>query len=250
MVSTRKAATAATPRPTPITSRKPRRLCAGNPTRIMISRRAFTIAATAATTTTAPPRRRGACLFVKPDIYLVADTMVPGNTSSHTYQARWHLTSTNTVFDRRHEHGCHDGRGHGQPRGRAVSRHGADRGRHERAGGDQRHDSLFPRFSAGISPTCPSLDPSRHDRSADVLRHGHEAVPHVFLPLKSGQTNPVVSVTQTGTTSAQITLTDGRKFNVYADPNPTHGLKVTEILAVARPTAKSAQAISRRSSRA
>jgi hypothetical protein len=38
-------------------------------------------------------------LFIKPDLFLVADTLVPNDQQVHTYQARWHLLTTQTRRD-------------------------------------------------------------------------------------------------------------------------------------------------------
>ncbi|HEX2999382.1 MAG TPA: alginate lyase family protein, partial [Armatimonadota bacterium] len=38
-------------------------------------------------------------LFLKPDLFLVADTLTPNDAAAHTYQARWHLLTTNTTRD-------------------------------------------------------------------------------------------------------------------------------------------------------
>jgi hypothetical protein len=38
-------------------------------------------------------------LFVKPGIFVIADKLVPADTASHTYQARWHFNTTKTILD-------------------------------------------------------------------------------------------------------------------------------------------------------
>jgi hypothetical protein len=53
----------------------------------------------------------------------------------------------------------------------------------------------------------------------------------LFLPLAAGATNPVALVSNTGPTSAEVWLNDGRRLRVSADPNPARGLKFVEILA-------------------
>ena len=37
-------------------------------------------------------------LFVKPDIFLVVDTLMPSGDGEHTYQARWHFKEPNVVL--------------------------------------------------------------------------------------------------------------------------------------------------------
>jgi autotransporter-associated beta strand protein len=171
-------------------------------------------------------------LFVKPDIYLVADTMVPSNTASHTYQARWHLLSTNTTLD---------------PLTKTVTTN--DAGQTNLAvvpclGSGLTVDNVSARLSNSGSTTPvlsemlgwdqPNLSAGTQTPATTVTQTlsgtGTKQFLTLFLPLKSGQTYPVVSIVSTGTTSAEVILTDGRKLQVYADPDPTRGLKLTEIL--------------------
>ncbi len=171
-------------------------------------------------------------LFVKPDIYLVADTMVPGNTSSHTYQARWHLTSTNTVLDAGTKTVATTDAGKANlavvpclGTGLTVAA----------VSGQVAASGTTPVLSQMLGWDQPDLSITSIRPATTVTQTltgtGTKQFLTLFLPLKSGQANPVASITPTGTTSAQVTLTDGRQLNVYADPDPTRGLKLTEILA-------------------
>ena len=170
-------------------------------------------------------------LFVKPDIYVVADTLVPANASSHTYQARWHLLTPNTAFD---------------PATKVVTT--TDAGVANLA--------VVPCLSAGLAVENisartsisgngtavlsemlgwdqPDLSTTRNPATTATHTLSGTGTKHfltVFLPLKPGQVNPVVSVTATGTTSAEIVLADGRRLLVAADPDPSRGLKLTEVL--------------------
>jgi hypothetical protein len=38
-------------------------------------------------------------LFLKPDVFVVADTLIPNDEEEHRYDLRWHLDSTRTVLD-------------------------------------------------------------------------------------------------------------------------------------------------------
>lgn len=171
-------------------------------------------------------------LFVKPDIYLVADTMVPSNTASHTYQARWHLLSPNTTLD---------------PLTKTVTT--TDAGQANLAvvpclGSGLAVENVSARLSNSGSTTPvlsemlgwdqPNLSTGAQTPATTVTQTlsgtGTKHFLTLFLPLKSGQTNPVASITNPTATSAQVTLTDGRRLLVEADPDPTRGLKLTEIL--------------------
>ena len=171
-------------------------------------------------------------LFVKPDIYVVADTLVPTNGAAHTYQARWHLLTTNAVYF---------------PTTKVVAT--TDPGLANLAIVPCLNSSLSvtnisgQTSYAGLGTTnlAEMLGWDQPDLSITTIRPATtvlhtlsgtstQQILTVFLPLKPGATNPIVTVANTGPTSAELTLNDGRKLRVYADPDPTRGLKLTEIL--------------------
>ncbi|MEI7809853.1 MAG: hypothetical protein WCJ07_15350, partial [Verrucomicrobiota bacterium] len=53
----------------------------------------------------------------------------------------------------------------------------------------------------------------------------------LLLPLAAGVANPVTNTVATGPTSSRLELSDGRRLLVSADPNPTRGLQLIELLA-------------------
>ena len=183
--------------------------------------------------TNRPATQTRRVLFVKPDIYVVADTMVPSNTTtSRTYQARWHLLSPNTTLD---------------PLTKTVTT--TDAGKANLAvvpclGAGLTVENISARLSNSGSTTPvlsemlgwdqPNLSAGTQTPATTVTQTrsgtGTQHFLTLFLPLKSGQANPVASVTNPTATSAQVTLTDGRRLLVEADPDPTRGLKLTEIL--------------------
>ena len=182
--------------------------------------------------TNRPATQTRRVLFVKPDIYIVADTMVPSNTASHTYQARWHLLSPNTTLD---------------PLTKTVTT--TDAGKANLAvvpclGTGLTVENISARLSNSGSTTPvlsemlgwdqPNLSAGTQTPATTVTQTlsgtGTKHFLTLFLPLKSGQSNPVTSITNPTATSAQVTLTDGRRLLVEADPDPTRGLKLTEIL--------------------
>ncbi len=172
-------------------------------------------------------------LFVKPDIYLVADTMVPNNTTaSRTYQARWHLLSPNTSLD---------------PATKTVVT--TDAGQANLAvvpclGSGLTVENISARLSNSGSTTPvlsemlgwdqPNLSAGTQTPATTVTQTlsgtGTKHFLTLFLPLKAGQTNPVASINNPTATSAEVSLTDGRRLLVEADPDPTRGLKLTEML--------------------
>ncbi len=171
-------------------------------------------------------------LFVKPDIYVVADTLVPTNGTTHTYQERWQLRTTNCVYSPATK--VVTTTDAGQPNlvvvpcltsgltvtnisGQTSYAGPGTTNLSEMLGWDQPDADL-----SGITPATTVLHTLTGLNTQQFLT--------VFLPLPIGATNPVLSVSNLGSTTAQIALNDGRRFIVYADPNPTNGLKFTEIM--------------------
>ncbi len=166
-------------------------------------------------------------LFVKPDLYLVADTLVPSAAGvSHSYEARWNLLPTNTVVD---------------PLTQVVTTTDANAA----------NLAIVPCLGAGLAVS--NIVAQESSVVAQVLGwkvlsgitthvpcttvthtrggSGTNQFLTLFLPLAAGATNPVAQVVSTGTTSADVLLRDGRTLKVYADPNPARGLRLVELAA-------------------
>ncbi len=164
-------------------------------------------------------------LFVKPDLYLIADTLV-GNGLSHSYQARWHLLPTTSVTDPVTKvitttqagqpnlavvpcllSGLTVGSAVGQSSGSASGLLGWD----------------IVSDSVGHYPATTVT----HQLSGTGTKHFLT----LLMPLRTGETNPVSAVVNLSATSARVELADGRKLIVSADANSARGLKLTELLA-------------------
>ncbi len=170
-------------------------------------------------------------LFVKPDIYLVADTMVPSNIASHTYQARWNLLTPNTTLDPITKTVVTTDAG--QANLAVVPCLGSGLTVANISARLSNSGSTTPVLSEMLGWDQPDLSTTRTPATTvtqTLSGTGTKQFLTLFLPLKPGQTNPVASIVNTGATSAEVTLADGRKLQVYADPDPTRGLKLTEIL--------------------
>ena len=168
-------------------------------------------------------------LFIKPDIYLVADTLIPtNNIVSHSYEARWHLLPTTTSYNAviKTVATTDSGKANlvvvpclqsnltvtavvGQSNGPSVT---------QLAGWN-----IIGSGTVGYT-TCTTV---KHNLSAT----GTNQFLTLLLPLNVGAANPVSQVTATGPNSARVDLTDGRKFFVSADPNPAGNIQFTEVLA-------------------
>lgn len=172
-------------------------------------------------------------LFVKPDLYLVADTMVPNSTTtSHTYQARWHLLSPNTSLDPVTQTVVTTDPGLANLAVVPCLGDGLDveniTARLSNSG------STTPVLSEMLGWDQPNLSAGTQTPATTVTQtltgSGTKHFLTLFFPLKAGQTNPVAAITNPTATSAEVSLTDGRRLLVEADPDPARGLKFSEIL--------------------
>jgi hypothetical protein len=162
-------------------------------------------------------------LFLKPDIFVVADTLAPHDEASHTYQARWHLLTTKTQIDK-------------TTRVLVTT----DPGLPNLAIVPLLTDGLEVRSASGV--TKPQLlgwdvrkDLVPEYVPATTLLHtrqgaGIQNFLTLFLPLKPNTPNPVVGVEPTGPGSVVVILADGRKLTIAADLGATGGIAITETL--------------------
>jgi hypothetical protein len=161
-------------------------------------------------------------LFLKPDLYIVADRMRPNDAASHTYEARWQLLSAHTILD---------------PVTHVLAT--TDSG--------QANIAIVPLLGNGLevravsgqeNPEILGWDIRRYEDPervpATTLLHmrtdaGPQLLLTLLVPLKPGEENPIAHVEpgQDGTSST-ITFKDGRKFLISAPGE--RGIAVTETL--------------------
>jgi hypothetical protein len=161
-------------------------------------------------------------LFLKPDLYIVADRLRPNDAASHTYEARWQLLSTHTALD---------------PDTHAL----------ETTDAGEANLAIVPLLTNGLQVRAVSgqenpeilgwnirryEDPERAPTT--TLLHtqtgtGPKLLLTLFIPLKPGSSNPVAKIDPASDgTSAAVTFKDGRKFQISAPGE--HGITVTETL--------------------
>jgi hypothetical protein len=169
-----------------------------------------------------PATQQRDVLFLKPDLYVVADRMRPNDASSHTYQARWQLLSTHTQLN---------------PATHML----------ETADAGQANVAIVPLLSESLHVAAVSAqeDPEilgwnirvydlPRRVPATTLLHtlagpGPQLLLALIVPLRPGQASPVAGVTpgEDGH-SATVTFTDGRKFLISAPGE--RGIVVKETL--------------------
>jgi hypothetical protein len=163
-------------------------------------------------------------LFVKPDLFVVADTLTPHDNREHTYQARWNLMPVQTHQDPTSNEVTTTAPG--QPNLAVVPleteglviKDVSAQTKPELLGWNVRKD-LVPESVPATTVT--------HTRKGD----GPQSFLTLFIPIKPGATEPVQSVTSNSATSAVVTLVDGRKLTISASKDPTGPVELTETLA-------------------
>jgi len=162
-------------------------------------------------------------LFLKPDIFVVADTLMPNDKTSHTYEARWHLLTTKTQIDK--------------TTNVLVT---ADPGLPNMAIVPLSTNGLEVSSASGV--TKPQLlgwnvrkDLVPEYVPATTLLHtltgtGPQCFLTLFLPLRPNAPNPVVRVDSKTPGSAIVVFACGRQLNIAADLGATGGITITETM--------------------
>ena len=160
-------------------------------------------------------------LFVKPDIFIVADTLTPNDDGAHTYEARWHLLSTQTNHD--------------ETIGMVTTKDT-----------NQPNLAVVPLFRENVSvravsaQTKPELlgweirkekDPPNVPATTVLHLLQGKGMQHfltLLLPLKAGGENAVKSVRRVSPTVSEVSLSEGRFLRVEASADPKGTISVQE----------------------
>jgi hypothetical protein len=156
-------------------------------------------------------------LFLKPDLYVVADRLTPNDEKEHTYQARWHLLSTSTTRD--------------EKTGQVVTTDPA-----------MANLAIVPLLTQGLSVEAVSAQEepeilgwnTRKDMTPPRLPcttvlhtrkgKGEQRFLALLLPLKPDQSSPVRRVGREGADTV-VEFNDGRKFLISTEG----GLSASEL---------------------
>jgi hypothetical protein len=162
-------------------------------------------------------------LFVKPDVFVIADTLVPSDGAEHTYQARWNLLTIQTKED--------------------MDTHAVttvDENKPNMSLVPLQLDNLEVRSVSG--QTAPELLGwyVRKDTNPEYVRattvvhtkkgSGIQNFLTLLVPMRNGSEAPVKSVEPQAPDSATVTFNDGHVFSIGADPDPNGGIEVVETL--------------------
>ena len=156
-----------------------------------------------------PARHYRRVYFLKPDIFIISDTMVARDSSSHTYDVRWHLNSTSTSV--RNTNWV------------------------QTTNSGLANLEIIPLITSGLSmyrttgQTTPEIlgwKVGETNTTATTLQHKRSGTGTVqfltlLVPMSSGRSSLVQSVTTISATSWNVTLSDGRAISISYDTSPT-----------------------------
>ena len=174
-----------------------------------------------------PQRKRPASqqrdvLFLKPDMFIVADRVKPNDAVRHQYQDRWQLLTTHTRVDQATNTLITTD--DGQANIAIVPLLGKDL-EVAAISGQEYPEILGWNVRKDMDPQNVAATTVLHTR----VGAGPQLLLTLFIPLHAGQANPVASVTPgTDRHSATVTFTDGRKFQISAPGE--RGITVKETL--------------------
>jgi hypothetical protein len=163
-------------------------------------------------------------LFLKPDIFIVADTLVPNDKVSHTYQSRWHLLTTHSQIDP-----STDSLITTDPElpNLAITPLWTDGLEVHSASAQTEPELLGWNVRKDLNPEAVPATTILHTKAGV----GPQSFLTLFVPLRAGSTSPIKSVKVTSPGSTIVVFSDGRSFTIITDSKPNGGIEVVETLA-------------------
>lgn len=158
-------------------------------------------------------------LFVKPDLFIVADTLVPADDQPHRYQARWHLLANGAEQD-----------------GQICFT--VDAGRPNLGVVPLLNDGLaVDRVAGQLEPELLGWNVHKNGQNDPTVTITHtregtgvQQLLTLLMPLKDDAVPGIAKIEGAGTT-ATVTLADGRRWVIEADSDPARGVRFRETLA-------------------
>jgi len=167
-------------------------------------------------------------LFVKPDLFVVADTMKPNDAAEHTYQARWQLMSKESRQDSTTNEVVTTAPGQPNLAVVPLSTQGLEV---RSASGQEEPELLGWNVRKDKVPEYVPATTVLHTKKGT----GVQQFLTLFIPLKAGDPEPIKKVEVKNETSALVTLADGRTLTITADPDAAGDIEVVETLSGGAP---------------
>jgi len=162
-------------------------------------------------------------LFLKPDLYVIADRFIPSDSQSHAFQARWQLDTTHSTIDPATQTLVTTDSGKANL---AVVPLLVSNMQVRAASGQEQPEILGWNFRSYAKPELIPATTLLHTLTGS----GSHLILTLLVPLRPGEANPIAKV-EPGRdgVSATATFTDGRKFLIAA--RGPIGITVRETLA-------------------
>ena len=157
-------------------------------------------------------------LFVKPDLFIVADTLVPNDDQPHLYQARWHLLANGAEQVDRVCFTVDAGRPN-----LAVVPLLQDGLTVERVAG-QEEPEVLGWFVHKNGQNDPTVTITQTRAGAGV-----QQMLTLLMPLQPDKAPDIATITADGI-KATVTFESGRRWEIEADPDPRGGMRFAEWL--------------------
>ncbi|MFP4058421.1 MAG: alginate lyase family protein [Candidatus Brocadiia bacterium] len=162
-------------------------------------------------------------LFLKPDLFVVADTATPRDGQAHAYQVRWHLVPPRTAT---HEATSAVVTAAEEGPNLAVVPLLAEELEVRAVRAQEEPELLGWRsHKTGGEPWHPATTVLHTRKGA-----GRAHFLTLLVPLRAGQANPVTQVEARGATAAEVAFADGRRLLLRAQPEPGGGIQAAETL--------------------
>ncbi|MBM3211953.1 heparinase, partial [Candidatus Poribacteria bacterium] len=165
-------------------------------------------------------------LFMKPDIFLVADNITPIDDDIYEYQARWHLITTATKLD--------------ENTNTVIT-----------TDPELSNLAIVPLMVDGLivqkvsAQTEPELlgwyvQKDKVNRPATTVTHtiedaGTKHFLTMLLPIKPGLDNPIQAVKSIGLKDSEVIMKDGRRIILSVDTDPGGSIEIHEIMPDGKP---------------
>ena len=157
-------------------------------------------------------------LFLKPDLFVIADTLVPSDEAEHTYQARWNLLTTKSREDEdTHAVTTID---ENQPNLTVIPLE-LNHLEVRCVSGQTEPELLGWNVRKDVIPAAVPATTVVHSKKGS----GPQTFLTLLIPIGSGNSSPVKSITPIAPASAAVKFNDGHVLSIVVDPKPNGGIE-------------------------
>jgi Heparinase II/III N-terminus/Heparinase II/III-like protein len=160
-------------------------------------------------------------LYIKPDLFLVVDTLLPNDETEHSYQARWNLLPTKVQRDKSLLSVTTLAAGQPNLTILPLEQEGLD----IRVVSAQTEPELlgWNVLKDVVPPNVPATTVIHQRKGV-----GRQTFVTLLIPLRASASEPTPGVKTLGSESYVVTWASGRSLNIAVDPNPAGGIEAVE----------------------